>query len=64
MRFHPAFPVIVAIGMALHPAPAAEPEEDSVAGDEGLVVQDLEEIVVVGTRTEQRWIDASGSTLQ
>jgi len=55
---------MAAIGMALHPAPAAEPEEDSVAGDEGSVVQELDEIVVVGTRTEQRWIDASGSTLR
>ena len=64
MRFHPAFPVIVAIGMALHSAPAAEPEEDSAAGDEGSVVQELDEIVVVGTRTGRRWIDASGSTLR
>lgn len=55
---------MAAIGMALHPAPAAEPEEDSAAGDEGSVVQELDEIVVIGTRTEQRWIDASGSTLR
>jgi len=55
---------MAAIGMALHPAPAAEPEEDSAAGDEGSVVQELDEIVVVSTRTGQRWIDASGSTLR
>jgi hemoglobin/transferrin/lactoferrin receptor protein len=52
-----------AIGMALHPAPAAEPGEDSAAGDEGSVVADLDELVVVGTRSERRWIDASGTTL-
>ncbi len=53
---------MVAIGMALHPAPAAEPEEDSAAGDEGSVVHELDEIVVVATRSEQRWIDAGGTT--
>lgn len=61
---HPAFLVTVAIGMALHPAPAAEPEEDSAAGDEGSVVASLDELVVVGTRSEQRWIDASGTILR
>src|SRR6478735_924666 len=49
--------------MALHPASAADPEEVSAAGDEGSVVQGLDELVVVGTRTEQRWIDAAGTTL-
>ncbi|WP_035612429.1 TonB-dependent hemoglobin/transferrin/lactoferrin family receptor [Haloferula sp. BvORR071] len=47
--------------MALQPAPAADPEEESAAGDEG---GGLNEVVVVGTRTEQPWIDASGSVLQ
>ena len=50
--------------MAVQPAPAADPEEESVAGDSGSVVQDLDEIVVVATRTEQRWIDSSGTTLR
>jgi hemoglobin/transferrin/lactoferrin receptor protein len=58
-----AFQVIVAIGMALHPASAADPEEESVAGDEGSVLGTLEEIVVVATRGRQSWIDASGSVL-
>ena len=62
--FFPVFRVTIAIGMALHPAPAAEPEEDSAAGDEGSVVASLDDLVVVGTRTEQRWIDASGSILR
>ncbi|HEY1123467.1 MAG TPA: TonB-dependent receptor plug domain-containing protein, partial [Haloferula sp.] len=49
--------------MALHPASAADPEEVSAVGDEGSVVESLDELVVVGTRTEQRWIDAAGTTL-
>jgi len=65
------FLVLSVIGMTLHPAPAADPEEESAAGDEGAtavadggsVVGGLEEIVVVGTRTERAWIDSSGSTL-
>jgi hemoglobin/transferrin/lactoferrin receptor protein len=59
------FLVTVAIGMALHPASAADPEEESAAGDEGSgsVVDELDEIVVVASRYEQEWIDASGSTL-
>lgn len=55
--------ITFAIGMALHPAPAVEPEEGSAAGDEGSVVAGLDAMVVIGTRSEQRWIDASGSVL-
>jgi len=40
-----------ALGLAPHPA----------AGEEDSVVAGLDEIVVVGTRTERRWIDASGT---
>ncbi|MCW1923485.1 TonB-dependent hemoglobin/transferrin/lactoferrin family receptor [Luteolibacter arcticus] len=58
------FQVTFAIGMALQSAPAADPEEVSAAGDDGSVVHDLGELVVVGTRTEQRWIDAAGTTLR
>lgn len=58
------FLVLAVIGMTLHPAPAADPEEESVAGDEGSVVAQLDELVVVGTRTEQPWIDASGTVLR
>ncbi|WP_367874540.1 TonB-dependent hemoglobin/transferrin/lactoferrin family receptor [Luteolibacter sp. Populi] len=60
---HPVFLVIVAIGMALQPSPAADPEEESVAGDEGSIVNMLDDVVVVGTRTERPWIDSSGSTV-
>jgi hemoglobin/transferrin/lactoferrin receptor protein len=64
VRHSIVFQVTFAIGMALHSAPAADPEEVSTAGDDGSVVHDLGELVVVGTRTEQRWIDAAGTTLR
>ncbi len=51
------------MSMALQLAPAADPEEESAAGDEGSVVAELDDMVVIGTRTEQAWIDASGSVL-
>ena len=48
------FPITLAAGIALNSAPAAEPAEESV-------VAGLDQIVVIGTRTERRWIDASGT---
>jgi hemoglobin/transferrin/lactoferrin receptor protein len=47
------FSFLVFLAIALVPLPAA--------GDEDSVVASLDEIVVVGTRSERRWIDASGT---
>ena len=58
------FLVNVAIGMALHPASAADPEEESAAGDEGSVLGALDDVVVVASRGKQSWIDASGTVLR
>jgi hemoglobin/transferrin/lactoferrin receptor protein len=58
------FLIPIAIGMAARRAPAAESDKASAAAGEGSVVAGLEEMVVIGTRTRQRWIDASGSVLR
>lgn len=46
------FPITLFLGIALQPAPAAESDS---------VVAGLDQIVVIGTRTERSWIDASGT---
>jgi hemoglobin/transferrin/lactoferrin receptor protein len=47
--------------MTLHPALSLETDEESSSGSAGSIVADLDEMVVIGTRTERSWIDASGT---
>ncbi len=50
-----------AVLAACLPCAAAEEEERTRSGS---VVEDLGELVVIGTRSERRWIDAAGTTLR
>lgn len=53
----------LAMGLLLQASSGAEKPEEPAQPDGGSVVTDLDEMVVIGTRTRKEWIDASGTVL-
>lgn len=64
LMIRPIFAWSFLVGLSLQSAPAAEEEKPSAAGRNESVVGELDEMVVVATRTERAWIDSSGSVLR